>query len=545
MNPPTMAHRTSTFMLTTALSFAAATLAAQPENAAPAPELSAQSRLTSAALQSDLALLRRAYTQLHPGLYRSNTPQQVESTFDRLGSVWAQDRSLRDAYLDLSAALASFRCGHSYANFFNQPKPIASTLFLNSPRVPFSFRWIDRQIVVTRSFAETPELTPGTTITAINGIPAATILDTLTKFARADGANNDKRTSLLEVRADESLETFDVFFALCFPLDSQSPGSYSLDCHTPAGKSQLITVPALTPGEREARAKKPTSPPPSGTPEFSFELDEWSARRLPDRSVLLRMDHWVVYKTTWDWMSALNSFMDTIAKDGTPNLILDIRANEGGNDCGDVILARLIDKPIALPSSLRHVRYRSVPAELNPILDTWDDSFRDWKSTVTLSATPPALLVAPPLSHTQFFRLRRDADDDPAATLSPAPGPKFSGKLWVLISSTNSSATFQFAAAVKATKLGTLVGTTTGGNQRGINGGCFFFIRLPSTGFEVDLPLIAYTPCSTDGKDLASVPDAGIDPDIRIKTTALDIANGIDPELFAVQNAIRLLAPPK
>lgn len=257
------------------------------------------------------------------------------------------------------------------------------------------------------------------------------------------------------------------------------------------------------------------------------------------------MDHWVVYKTTTDWRAALNSFMDTIAKDGTQNLILDLRANEGGNDCGDIILARLIDKPIVLPSSLRHVRYSAVPSDINPFLDTWDDSFRDWKAAATPSPRPPALLGTSSAPNIQFFRLRRDNDDDPGATLSPSPGPRFTGKLWVLVSSTNSSATFQFAATVKSSKLGTLVGTTTGGNQRGINGGCFFFVRLPKSGFEVDLPLIAYTPCTPDGSDLDSVPDAGLEPDIRVATTAHHITSGIDPELEAVLSAISATNPTK
>ena len=45
----------------------------------------------------------------------------------------------------------------------------------------------------------------------------------------------------------------------------------------------------------------------------------------------------------------------------------------------------------------------------------------------------------------------------------------------VLVNAANSSATFQFAKLVKDNQLGTLVGQPTGGNQRGINGGAFFF----------------------------------------------------------------------
>ena len=35
-----------------------------------------------------------------------------------------------------------------------------------------------------------------------------------------------------------------------------------------------------------------------------------------------------------------------------------------------------------------------------------------------------------------------------------------------------------------------LVGQMTGGNQRGINGGAFFFVTLSNSQLEVDLPLV-------------------------------------------------------
>ena len=87
--------------------------------------------------------------------------------------------------------------------------------------------------------------------------------------------------------------------------------------------------------------------------------------------------------------------------------------------------------------------------------------------------------------------------------------------------------------------LGQLVGSPTGGNQRGINGGCYFFLRLPRTGLEADLPLIAYTPSTPDGRDLPTVPDAGLTPDLLVRTTRQSLAAGADLELSAVLERIR------
>ena len=80
---------------------------------------------------------------------------------------------------------------------------------------------------------------------------------------------------------------------------------------------------------------------------------------------------------------------------------------------------------------------------------------------------------------------------------------------------------FQFADTMQSLKLGALIGAATGGNQRGINGGAFFFLRLPASGLEADLPLIGRFPA-------ASRPDAGLAPDVAIAATAHDIAAGRD-----------------
>lgn len=100
-------------------------------------------------------------------------------------------------------------------------------------------------------------------------------------------------------------------------------------------------------------------------------------------------------------------------------------------------------------------------------------------------------------------------------------GPRFIGRLAVLIGPQNSSATFAFAQAVRRERLGALVGEPTGGNRRGINGGCFYFFRLPETGLEADLPLIGTFPTTPQ-------PDAGIVPDVTVAPTAAMIAAGRD-----------------
>ncbi len=108
----------------------------------------------------------------------------------------------------------------------------------------------------------------------------------------------------------------------------------------------------------------------------------------------------------------------------------------------------------------------------------------------------------------------------------------FRGRTFVLVDATNSSATFEFAQAAQQYRLATLVGQPTGGNRRGINGGAFFFLRLPNSGIEVDLPLIGFYPAGER-------PDAGIVPDVLVEPRADDVALGVDTELRAALERLR------
>ena len=209
--------------------------------------------------------------------------------------------------------------------------------------------------------------------------------------------------------------------------------------------------------------------------------------------------------------------MDELIDKNIESLIVDIRPNEGGLDVGDVLISRLIDSEIALSQTKRFVRYQKAPADLVPFLDTWDRSFDDWGK----SAVDPK---------DGFFTLKRYDDNANGSMIRPS-GRQYKGRVFVLVGAVNSSATFQFARTIKQYKLGTLVGQTTGGNQRGINGGAFYFLRMPRTKIEIDLPLIGQFA-------VGDAPDAGIEPDVFVKPTAADIAAGRDAELEAVKRLI-------
>jgi hypothetical protein len=472
-------------------------------------------------LQADVAILERAYRELHPGLSRYLNPAQVDAAFATLRRNLSRDQTIQQAYLEFARFAAKIRCGHTYPNFFNQSRGVQQGVLEQTARLPFYFRWVDRKMVVTHDFTTQGILPAGTEVHRINGIRTDVILAKLMPLARADGANDDKRVDQLAVTGNSIYEPFDVYFPLVFGLPA---GTVRLQVQSPGKRNaRVVVAPTATYTERIA----PIVAREEGRHGGDNALFEW--QDLEDGTAYLRMPTWSVYDSRWDWRAWLNQRLDALTAREAPALIVDLRGNEGGAEVGDEILARLISSDLLVDDLKRLVRYRAVPKDLEPYLETWDPSFRDWGTAAAELEQP-----WPTAPNVHYLGLNRDDNAArPSGVLHPA-ARHFSGKVFVLVDASNSSATFQFANIVQRHRLGILVGQPTGGNRRGINGGAFFFLRLPHSGIELDLPLIGYFPPVQEA-------DAGLLPDLVVRRSPADVALHTDVELAAIR---RLLAAP-
>ncbi|MBS2026017.1 MAG: peptidase S41, partial [Deltaproteobacteria bacterium] len=450
-------------------------------------------------VERDLPVLEQALRELHPGLLRYTTPAQLDARFAALKAALGKDQTRAEAYLKLSEFLASLRCGHTYVNPLNLDKAVAAELFSGKTRVPFRFRWLGEQMVVTRDDSAEHVLPRGTRVRAIDDVPAERLLARMMPLVRADGSNDQKRKSLLELRGDGAYEPFDLFHPLLFPMKGET---YALLIEPPGGAQRTVPVAPLTFEQRKAGLAV----------DGRGAQEPFSLRYLDDGAAVLTMTTWALYDSKWDWKAFLARSFDELDANKTPALIIDLRGNEGGLDVGDVVLAHLLDADLTAGAYVRKVRYQRVPDALRPFLHTWDKSFFDWGA----DAHDP---------QDGFYLLKGDSDGP--KVIHPL-APRFLGRVAVLVDASNSSATFQFAQLLQEAHLGTLVGEPTGGNQRGINGGAFFFLALPVSKLEVDLPLIARFPAQPR-------PDAGLVPEVLVERTAADVAHDRDPELFAAQ----------
>lgn len=396
---------------------AAAPLLHRPLAAAAAPTLT-----------GDIAILRQALA-LHPGTYRYNSPAEMAARLAKLERdfVAAPDRAAR--YLLLSRFLATIRDGHTYCNFFNQSRAVAAELFDRPTRPPFHFRWIDGRMVVTALGG--PDLPPGTTIDRLNGVTDRAMLVRLLPYTRTDGHNEGKRVSLLEVRGTDSIETFDVFHGLVY--GPPPGGRHRVEATTPAGRRVIAELPVINLAQRRAQmVARESGDGPIWT---------WTVR--PDGVALLDMPSWVLYNRKWDWEAWLAARLDTLPS--LKGLVIDLRGNEGGNDCGAPILARLIDWRLTRDAGERWIRFRTTPPALDPYLDTWDDSFRRWG--VDAVDLGNGFYRRPPVEGVDWI--------DPV-------GPRITRPVAALVGPVNSSATFQFAHLARRSGVVRLFGQETG-----------------------------------------------------------------------------------
>lgn len=466
----------------------------------------AQTMIAAKDLQADFDIVRKSYETLHPGLYKYDDKATIDGYFEACKKALDHDQTLQEAYLNFAKLTAKFKCGHSYANFFNQEEPLKKELFEQKNALPVHFRLIEDRMLVTKSADSM--LVEGVEIKTINGTPVKKVIETLLPLVRADGSNDGKRRKLLEI-SGQFFEYFDIFYPMIFPMKS---ATFDLDIYDfKTKKERKITISAVNHQARETVIKEKYKV----AEKIIAEL-KW----LDNETAVMNLNTFSTYDNKFDFDKFYLNAVTEYQQKGGKNLIIDIRKNEGGDgEVGKKMMRYLINKPIGITDEQDSWAYLSIDSTLKPYVDNkrWASGWFD-RSERSFIKMPSGQ-----------YRLKSAGKAD---TLKPKD-LHIATNVYLLINATNSSATFVFAQMLKEQKLATLVGQMTGGNQKGITAGALFFMLLPNSKIEVDVPLIGMN------YDLAKTrPDAGIAPDVYVKPSIEDVVNGIDTEMETVKKLI-------
>lgn len=456
-------------------------------------------------LLSDILLLEKALTEMHPGLFRYNSPTEVKDLFKRLKDELPESIPENQFMLRLALTIRQIKCGHTYLNPWNMDKSLRSRLFGGPVYIPLGFKIINGQFFITEIAHEGSDIKRGAEIKAINNIPVKEIYTKLQGIAKTDGNNRSPIDHYLSVwnYQERHWHAFDLYLQLLYPLKEEV---YTIDYQN-LGESRIrsVVLPAM---HKKERAQKMSAI----YGEEILQQKQWRLEFPSENLAVMKLGTFAI----WNWKgfdhkSWLGQAFKQLDSMKIQRLAIDIRGNGGGlSEPADELMSYLIDTPLNCDDMGKVlIRCTKFPGDLLPHIDTWVDA---------LKTGLPEEIYSPALDGLYELKLPSDCED-----LKPQT-PHYKGQVFILGDASNVSATFTLLKKAKQFGFARYIGETSGGNLQGINGGEYAFFTMPYCKMEVDIPLKFFAPKEPQ-------PDAGLQPQIVINTTQKDIAQNRDPYL--------------
>ena len=467
-------------------------------------------------LQEEISVLKEALTTLHPGLYKYNTKQQIEKLFADLNNKTTKPLNEKDFYLLLAKFTEKIGCGHTYLNPLNLEENIPA-LYMPKKVLPFCFVVINRKFIITHNLSSDTTLKRGTEITKINGFTTSQIIDSLLQVSRADGKNAiGKKLANIELTPEQvnKYNLTDIFLPLFFKSIKEE---FVIESKFIDNKIATSKISGVSTSQRASIYKKRYGLVPKGENSLKIEM-------LNDSTCYFKIGTFSFYGEENPFTKIIDSLFLSLANNKkVKNLILDLRTNEGGStDARNSLLKYILPKDFEAKKYKERPFYSflEIPKRLIPFLNTWDDSFFDPRPDSIFKKNEFGFYEDQSVeskNNKNFEDFKINANS-------------FKGNTFLMTSPVNSSAAFEFAWVFKQYKAGKIIGTKTGGTKQGLNGGRFFFLRLPYSRIEIDLPFIYQAHIGQ--------PDEGVSSDYNLTVTQQGIYNGQDTQLDFVLKLI-------
>lgn len=465
-------------------------------------------------IKEDISVMKNIIQHLHPAIYAFQDSLAFQNSIKQLEAEMLAQPDLINAYKAVSKFAAKIKCSHTFTNPWNQGGNIVKAMFYRPDKLPMTLKRLDQRLFVDKNASATPSIRSGLEILSINGVSTDAVLTALAQYVSADGNNYEKKLNRLSLSGSEKFSLFDIYYPLVFGSTERFDLQFR-DHQTSTVFDETVTATSKTNRTKILIER-------FGKLETSLR-DGWSFGITDNKVGVLKIKSFAVQRKEFDWKGYIDQAFAQLNQEEIANLIIDIRDNEGGQgEVGEYILENVVQEPFAAPAMQSSVRYLSIPDEYKKHISTWAKFPYDFTEKVTEGQADAE----------GNYQLKQKFSVA-GKTYKPKKNG-FKGKVYLIIDSSNSSATHLMASYAKQMTGITLIGQETGGNQLGTNGGFMFFLRLPNTRIEIDIPVIHMVVPSGSG----APKDGGVIPDIPVEKNWQDIVLGNDTEL---EQTLRLI----
>jgi len=446
-------------------------------------------------LQEDYSIFRKALETTYPSLYRFTDSLIMTKYLDDNAKLLNQPESEKEFYKLIATTCARINDEHLI------PRP-SNAYYLSLKNThhyfPFSLKIINRRFYVLKTAQPNSAIPAGSEIISINGRSVEEILNILLPTIPSDGYVQTFNIRHLE---DYSMTEEENLFDLNYPIFIEDTDSYRIEFIdvTDRSKKKITTVTGL-----DYKSYK----------NFFYSRTKLVAplefKYLKKNVAYLRISSFLKWHRTrfkQDFYTLYNSVFKELNSKHTPNLILDLRNNEGGDGTGEKLLTYLLTKPYKHFESAE-LKFVGYPPVVDYLEDRKDVFFAD------------SLVYR---TNTGMYGLKK--------TYMPLLGEQqpdsnnYKRNLYVLINGASGSMASVVSSFLKGNGRGVFIGEESGGAMEGVTARYGATLVLPNSKIRVSIGLLKTTNAVAFAKGRGVYPDYDVTPEID------DILKGNDTEL--------------
>lgn len=435
---------------------------------------------TKQQLQQDILFMHRKMEEVHPNLYHSVTKEAYTQLRDSLANTLPDSLTASDAWPKLARLVAAINEGHTMLHGIKDEMKFLKES--GYPLFPVNFKTFDGKHLIVREDASTESvLQTGDKVTAINGLPASTLMALFT--AAYGGLQNWKELNALQ----------DFIVAM---YRHQLTAPYRIQYLSGNSVKEVVYkgMPYPLYAERLKAIRKSTQ---------AKQVVPYTFERLEGNVGYLNLRTFGTDYKRFD--SFLQAAFNDLKTNGIKGLIIDLRKNGGGNsELGNRLLHFITGKPYRMSGGV-----------------SWKVSqpYKDFISNMD-SATKASFSFYTQKQNGAFIT------DEATAKAPPANALRYKGPVCVLIGPNTFSSANMLAVTIKDFDLATLIGEPTG--EPGNDYGETLTMQLPHTGIPFVTSTKQFIRPNGDTKD-----NGAIEPHILVKTEANH--NNDNVKAYAIQ----------